>query len=54
MAKVKRLIDANAFLDEFHKEVSRYDDPVKVVSNVPFLIGAAPTVDAVEVVWCRT
>lgn len=49
MAIKKRLIDVDVFLVKFYKQVERYGDPVKVVSNVPFLIESCPTVDAVEV-----
>ena len=53
MAHEKRLIDVNVFLDKFYKQIERYEDPVKVVSNVPFLIERCSTVDAVEVVRCK-
>jgi hypothetical protein len=43
--KRKRLIDATALMANVNKEIARYDDPVKVVSNVLFLIENAPTVD---------
>ena len=45
-----RAIDANELMKKFRKLVERYDDPVKVVSEFPFLISKQPTVDAVEVV----
>lgn len=49
----KRLIDANAFLKDIltagiGKTIIEYSE-----SDIAYMIRKRPTVDAVEVVWCR-
>ena len=56
MATEKRLIDANALLeevDDLYCELYRYVDYNVGVEDAASLVANAPTVDAVEVVRCK-
>ena len=52
MANEKRLIDANALMDDVEMDGALYAC-LGAVDDVRFLVDSQPTVDAVEVVRCK-
>ena len=52
MANEKRLIDANALMDDVEMDDALYAC-LGAVDDVRFLVDSRPTVDAVEVVRCK-
>ena len=50
MANEKRLIDANALVDQIYEEIGKY---FLFSNTLEYLIEIAPTIDAVEVVHGR-